>query len=133
MASESVRLSPSRASRPRKTYHENGAHAAAAAILRVVAAIPRGRVASYGQVARLAGLPRRARLVGAVLRAAPATPGLPWHRVLNAAGRIALPDGSPAAREQRRRLRAEGVAFVRGRVDLERYAWRPHDASPLLD
>ncbi|MDI3260788.1 MAG: MGMT family protein, partial [Sinobacteraceae bacterium] len=62
MASESVPISPSRAPRPRKSYHENGTHASA--ILRVVGAIPPGRVISYGQVARLAGLPRRARLVG---------------------------------------------------------------------
>jgi methylated-DNA-protein-cysteine methyltransferase-like protein len=132
MASESARIYPARFGKPRKSYHESGARAAAA-ILQVVAAIPRGRVASYGQIARLAGLPRGARRVGAILRAAPEDLGVPWHRVLSAAGRIALPGGSASAREQRRRLRAEGVVFVRGRVDLARYGWRPSSDSPLLE
>ncbi|MCC7328629.1 MAG: MGMT family protein [Gammaproteobacteria bacterium] len=79
-----------------------------------VAAIPPGAVASYGQVAAQAGLPRGARLVGRVLADCPQD--LPWHRVLTAAGRIALPPGSASAREQLRRLRAEGVEVRNGRV-----------------
>ncbi|MDR3419540.1 MAG: MGMT family protein [Nevskia sp.] len=102
------------------------------AIWKVVKAIPPGRVATYGQVARLAGLPRRARLVGTALNEAPAA-SLPWHRVINAQGRISLPPNSPGQREQRRRLREEGVVFVRGRVDLDRFGWRAGSDSPLLD
>ncbi len=84
-------------------------------ILAAVRAIPRGQVASYGEVARRAGLPRRARLAARVL-SQNTDPGLPWHRVLRADGRIAFPEGSAGFREQAQRLRAEGVAVVNGRV-----------------
>jgi methylated-DNA-protein-cysteine methyltransferase-like protein len=91
-------------------------------LLRVVAtvdSIPRGRVATYGQVAAEAELPGRARLVGRALAHLPAGSRLPWHRVVAAGGRIALSGAS--AREQRRRLAREGVRFTaRGRVDLTR-------------
>jgi methylated-DNA-protein-cysteine methyltransferase-like protein len=93
-------------------------------ILAIVATIPRGRVATYGQVAALAGYPRHARHVGRLLGTAPAG-SLPWHRVLAAGGRIALPTGSAARREQVRRLKAEGVKVHQGRVDLARYQWQP--------
>lgn len=102
------------------------------AIWNIVKTIPRGRVASYGQVARLAGLPRHARLVGTALGEAPAGK-LPWYRVLNAQGRIALPPNSPGFREQRKRLREEGVMVVKGRVDLKKYGWKAASDSPLLD
>jgi methylated-DNA-protein-cysteine methyltransferase-like protein len=102
-------------------------------IWREVAAIPRGEVASYGGIARRAGLPRRARLVGHALKVAPANLKLPWHRVLNAQGRISLPAGSKAQRLQRRLLEEEGVVFRNGRVDLgksrgldlDALLWRP--------
>jgi methylated-DNA-protein-cysteine methyltransferase-like protein len=95
-------------------------------ILATVDSIPHGRVASYGQVAREALLPGRARLVGRVLSELPAHSTLAWHRVLNSAGKSSFPRGSRSAREQFRRLRAEGVAFTAGgRVDLERFGWRP--------
>ena len=84
-------------------------------ILAAVRAIPRGQVASYGEVARRAGLPRRARLAARVL-AGNGDPELPWHRVLRADGRIAFPEGSEGFREQALRLRGEGVAVVNGRV-----------------
>ena len=95
-------------------------------ILATVDSIPRGRVASYGQVAREAGLPGRARLVGRVLAELPGASRLPWHRVVNAGGRVS-PRGCPASeRRQAERLAREGVAFdARGRVDLERHGWRP--------
>jgi len=104
-----------------------GSHAM---ILAVVKRIPRGRVSTYGNVADVAGLPRRARLVGTVLRTS-APRRLPWHRVLNAAGRISFPPGSDAHMRQRRRLEAEGVVFVGGRVDLRRYGWP--DRAERLD
>ena len=89
----------------------------------VVDSIPRGRVATYGQVARLAGLPRRARWVGRVLSELPPGSKLAWHRVLGAGGRISLSLAGHGA-EQRRRLLREGVAVTRaGRVDLAQCGW----------
>lgn len=83
-------------------------------IYETVAAIPLGRVVSYAEVARRAGLPRAARLVGRALAECPDE--VPWHRVVNASGRISLPPGSAAAAEQQRRLAAEGVQLNTGRV-----------------
>lgn len=100
------------------------------AIYAVLQAIPPGRVATYGQVAALAGLPRAARLVGHTLRGLPEHSTLPWHRVINAQGRIALPAGSPGYLEQVARLAAEGVTLQSGRVRLSRYQWLPTAANP---
>jgi methylated-DNA-protein-cysteine methyltransferase related protein len=86
--------------------------------------IPPGHVATYGQVADLAGLPRRARLVGRALKELPDGHPLPWHRVLRSPGRIAFKPGTRGYREQRARLVAEGVLCERGNVDLKRYGWR---------
>ncbi len=97
--------------------------ARATAILAVVARIPRGRVTTYGAVAERAGLTRRARLVGRVLAQLPTGSRVPWHRVVAAGGRIAFPPGTRAAREQAARLRREGVAVVKGRVDLRSQGW----------
>lgn len=93
-----------------------------AAILRTIAAIPAGRVASYGEIAARAGLPKRARLVGRVLGETPAGV-VPWYRVLRSDGRIAFPPGSRGFREQVRRLAAEGVLVKNGRVDLAVHGW----------
>jgi len=92
-----------------------------------IAAIPRGRVASYGRIAERAGLPGRARLVGRVLRQAPDELKLPWHRVLRADGRSAFASGTPNFRKQVDHLAAEGVPMIRGRVDLRRYGWGATD------
>lgn len=86
------------------------------AIWQVVWSIPRGRVSTYGAVARAAGLPGRARQAGFALRTAPRELKLPWHRVVGAGGRIVFPRSSAQFREQARRLRAEGVAVRDGRV-----------------
>jgi len=96
-------------------------------IYRVVARIPRGRVATYGQVARLAGLPGRARLVGYALAAIPDASRLPWHRVVNARGQISLrSDGGPWDRIQRLRLERERVRFDgHGAIALAAFRWRP--------
>jgi len=95
-------------------------------IYRVVSRIPRGRVATYGQVAELAGLPRRARLVGHALRVLAFDTPVPWHRVVNAQGRISL-RGDALGHEdlQLQLLRREGVRFVAGVIPLERYRWQP--------
>jgi methylated-DNA-protein-cysteine methyltransferase-like protein len=94
-------------------------------MLALVRRIPAGRVATYGQIAALAGAPRHARFVGAVLRRQPEGSRLPWHRVLGAGGRLSLARFAPhAAQTQRLRLEREGVRVVgRGRVDLARYGW----------
>jgi methylated-DNA-protein-cysteine methyltransferase related protein len=92
------------------------------ALWHVIAAIPRGRVATYGEVARAAGLPGRARQSAYALRMAPAQLHLPWHRVLGAGGRIVFAPGSAAFREQARRLRSEGVRVREGRVPPETMA-----------
>lgn len=98
------------------------------AIYNVVRRIPRGRVATYGQVATLAGLPGRARQVGYALHALhalrdPEDPDVPWHRVINARGEISPRAGTGLEEHaQRQLLEAEGVTFnASGRVDLNRY------------
>jgi len=85
-------------------------------IWQVVCSIPRGRVSTYGAVARAAGLPGHARQAGFALRVAPEDLNLPWHRVVGAGGRIVFPNGSREHKEQARRLRAEGVPVKAGRV-----------------
>lgn len=92
-------------------------------ICRVLAAIPRGRVITYGDLAEMAGYPRAARLAGQTLRKLPQDTRLPWHRVINAQGRISLPE--PGARRQRERLEREGVTLIGGRVDLGEFRWHP--------
>jgi methylated-DNA-protein-cysteine methyltransferase-like protein len=87
----------------------------------VVRRIPRGRVATYGQVAQLVGVARGARAVGWALGGiGRRLASVPWHRVVGAQGRISL-DGRPSGLVQRKRLRAEGVRFVGGRVDMNRH------------
>ena len=93
------------------------------AILRVIRSIPRGCVASYGEIALRAGLPRRARLVGRVLGDYSAL-NLPWQRVLRSDGRIAFAPGSRGWREQRARLLEEGVSVRNGRVNVARFGWQ---------
>ena len=92
----------------------------------VVRRIPRGRVATYGQVAALAGFPNHARQVGYALQAMPAGAVLPWQRVVNAQGVISPRCHPYAVVQQRELLEGEGVAFdARGRVLLKLYLWRP--------
>ncbi len=86
----------------------------------VIARVPRGRVITYGEAAAAAGHPRGARLT---VRALYGADGLPWHRVVAAGGRIALP--GEEGREQRLRLEMEGVSFRGGRVRMDRHAWSP--------
>ena len=103
---------------PPRKFHEE--------VFRVVRRIPKGRVASYGLVARVAGHPRAARQVGMVMRLGR---GLPWWRVVAQDGRIVIQN--PEFRiEQALRLEAEGIRVVEGRVDYERHAWRPRVKAP---
>ena len=92
-------------------------------ILATVDSIPPGRVATYGQVAREAGLPGRARLVGSVLAGLHPGSTLPWHRVVNARGAIS-PRAGGGPTEQVRRLAREGVRTeAGGRIDLAHHGW----------
>jgi methylated-DNA-protein-cysteine methyltransferase-like protein len=116
-------VSVRRSTPARAAQHDEGGFFAAVHAL--VSAVPRGRVVTYGQVARLLGRARGARAVGWALRALHGSDTrVPWHRVLGQGGRISLGD-RPSGLEQRRRLRAEGVRFAGGRVDLSRHAWDP--------
>ncbi|HEY5754586.1 MAG TPA: MGMT family protein [Steroidobacter sp.] len=99
----------------------------AARIIAAIKKIPRGKVCTYGGVADVAGLPRRARLVGTVLRQTPASRGVPWFRVINASGRISFPLGSDSYKRQRKLLENEGVDFAGGRVNLNHYGWPPRE------
>ena len=102
------------------------------AILKAVRGIKRGTFASYGEVARRAGLPGRARLVGTVLRDSGDMKSLPWHRVTGAGGRIAFPVGSRPAREQIRRLEREGLKARGNRVVQKPSATSPRTLDALL-
>src|SRR6185312_13245663 len=99
--------------------------AAAEAICAVIRRIPKGWVATYGQVAAMAGLPRRARLVGYVLQHLDPASKIPWHRVVNAKGEVSYSlsrNGSDLL--QRNLLEKEGIEFdANGRLDLERCRW----------
>ena len=106
---------------PRNPTAETPAERQRRLILAAVRAIPRGQVAGYGEVARRAGYPGRARLVARLL-AAGGVRGLPWHRVLRSDGCIAFPAGSEGFDEQVQRLRAEGVLVEGGRVRGQRAA-----------
>lgn len=93
-------------------------------LFQVIHRIPKGKVATYGQIAELAGLPRAARLVGNTLKNLPKGTKLPWHRVINASGKISLPmDGN--GKVQKQRLEKEGVVFIREKINLQHYRWQP--------
>jgi methylated-DNA-protein-cysteine methyltransferase related protein len=97
-----------------------------ARIYAVVKRVPRGRVATYGQVATLARLPRHARLVGYALNVLPSGSDVPWHRIVNAKGQVS-PRANALGHEdlQAQLLRREGVRFVEGTISLDRFQWRP--------
>ena len=97
------------------------------AIWDVVAQLPRGSVSTYGDVARAAGLPGRARQAGYALKHMPRGMHLPWHRVVGAGGKVVFPAGSRAYREQTQRLRSEGVPVENGRVARSALRTEPRD------
>lgn len=95
-------------------------------IWQVIAMIPQGKVSTYGDIARHAGLAKAARRVGMALRGLPEDTRIPWHRVINSQGRISLPEGSASQYRQRETLEAEGVVFKANKsVDLKKYRWVP--------
>jgi len=99
------------------------------ALYTALSQVPEGQVVTYGQLAEMAGLGRAARWVGRTLSQLPDGSALPWHRVVAAGGRISLAAGTPGGEEQRARLRAEGVNFMKNHVDIRRHGWRPMDPT----
>jgi methylated-DNA-protein-cysteine methyltransferase-like protein len=92
-------------------------------IWQTVRQIPKGKVATYGEVAEQAGVPGQARLVGYALHNLPSNSGVPWHRVINSQGRISLPTRNSGYQRQKRLLLDEGVVFAEERVNLDRFGW----------
>lgn len=100
-------------------------------IFTTVNTIPIGKVATYGQIADLSGLPGRARLVGKSLGNIPKGMSVAWHRVLRSNGHIAFAKGSKQALEQTGLLQTENVAVLNNRVKLKDFQWQP-DLGELL-
>lgn len=94
-------------------------------VIQIIKKIPKGRVATYGQIAKLAGNAGGARGVVWILHSSSDAHALPWHRVVNAQGLIAIPSDRKNHREQKRRLQAEGVSFTdTSHVDLTKFLWK---------
>ena len=100
-------------------------------IYETICDVPPGSVASYGQIAELAGIPRGARQVGRALRELPKGSAVPWYRILTASGKLAFEVDSAAWRRQVERLAAEEVILTNGRVNMSLYRWQP-DLDELL-
>ena len=94
-------------------------------IFTIVKEVPKGYIATYGQVASLAGLPGYARVVGQTLSKLPRDTKLPWHRVISASGKISVLEDSESFLEQKQRLLNEGVTFTKTRINLKEYQWQP--------
>ncbi len=92
----------------------------------LVAQIPYGKVASYGQIATMLGNPRAARTVGWALSSTPKEMDIPWHRVINSKGQISLGDTCASGEIQKNLLESEGIEInARGQIDLQKYGWKP--------
>ena len=94
-------------------------------VLQTIGLIPYGKVCTYGVIAEYAGLPRRARYVGTVLKNLPSDSKIPWHRVINSQGKSSFPSGSEKYRLQLAQLIAEGISVSNDKVDLKTFLWRP--------
>ncbi|MBQ4833436.1 MGMT family protein [Pseudoalteromonas sp. MMG010] len=92
-------------------------------IYTIIGTIPIGSVASYGQVAALAGYPQNARLVGRLLKEMPNDSTIPWHRVVNSLGKISFAVGSDKYQQQRQKLLLEGVTFKNEKVNMREHQW----------
>ena len=94
-------------------------------IRETICLIPRGKVSTYGAIAKLSGFIGQARQVGYALHAAPPGMKVPWHRVINSQGRISLPRTDGHYSIQKQLLSGEGIRFKREKIDLEKYMWEP--------
>lgn len=98
----------------------------AEAIYQCLQQVPAGKVVTYGELAKLAGLGSAARFAGTTLKKLPKDTTLPWHRVINAQGKISFPENHPGFSLQKQRLLDEGVAFTKnGKINLSVYLWKP--------
>jgi methylated-DNA-protein-cysteine methyltransferase-like protein len=95
------------------------------AIYLALAQIPKGKVITYGNLAKLAGMPNGARLAGRLMCELPDQSNLPWHRVINAQGRLSLPVDSEGYREQLQRLQKDGIDINNGKIKLSIYGYNP--------
>ena len=93
-------------------------------VWKVVGEIPPGHVLTYGDVARFSGMPRAARRVSQAMGWAPRSLKVPWHRVINAQGKISIPADSPWHEKQKDLLQEEGVVFLNGKVDLKKFGYQ---------
>lgn len=94
-------------------------------IWQLVAVIPSGYVATYGQLAKMAGYPGHARYIGTILKTLPVDSDLPWHRVINSKGELSFPVGTESYLRQYSRLQAEGIQFNGQKIRLQHYGWQP--------
>lgn len=93
-------------------------------IWQIVYQIPKGKVTSYGQVAKMADLPGYARYVGYVMKNLPPATKLPWYRVVNSLGRISFGLGTSQYLRQKSLLEEEGIVFIEGRISMKKYQWQ---------
>ena len=93
-------------------------------VWQVIHSIPEGKVSTYGKVAAMAGLPNRARAVGRYLAELPEGSRIPWHRVINAQGKISFAVGTERFLSQKEKLQGEQINFSNNRVDLKTYLWQ---------
>jgi methylated-DNA-protein-cysteine methyltransferase-like protein len=93
-------------------------------IWQIVNQIPKGKVASYGQIAILAGLPGYARYVGYTMKSLPSGTKLPWYRVVNSQGKVSFPWGSVQYQTQKSKLEKEGIVFVNGKFSMSKFQWQ---------
>ena len=100
-------------------------------LYQTIAAIPSGKVASYGQLATLAGQTGAARWVGWCLRHLPKDSSLPWHRIITASGKLAFPPATKSYLRQREKLEKEGVQLHNHKVSMKRFQWQTHDNTPF--
>ena len=96
-------------------------------IWKTVRRIPKGKVSTYGQIARIAGLGENARLVGYAMHNIPRGSTVPWHRVINSKGAISLPQKDGMYQLQKRLLQKEKIIFKGEKIDLSKYEWVPED------
>jgi methylated-DNA-protein-cysteine methyltransferase related protein len=100
-------------------------------VIKLIQAIPKGKVATYGLIAELAGNPRGARQVGWILHSSTQKYQLPWQRVIKAGGKLSFPEQSVAYLQQKELLEQEGIVFLNARVDLNLYLWQHIDYELL--
>ncbi len=110
-------------SRVQSTNHDTSLELAYQSFLQQLAAIPHGHICTYGVLAQQCGYARGARLIARWLSRLPPDTRLPWHRVINAQGKLSLNKNSSSGKEQYQRLLAEGIIARNGRIDLKHYGW----------